>query len=86
MGLPGSTRGVSAERPYTYDDNPWRGAAVAPMASNIQWDVFRKGDTTLVRMLYNEKETAFRAGCHPVSKGSKFYDLDELERCFGRTS
>jgi hypothetical protein len=36
-------------------------------------------------MLYNEKETAFKAGCRPVSKGSKFYDLDELERCFGRT-
>ncbi|GAA3903415.1 lipoprotein [Streptomyces lacrimifluminis] len=86
MGLPGSTRGVSAQRPYTYGDNPWRGAAVAPMASNIQWDVFRKGDTTLVRMLYNEKETAFKAGCRPVSKGSKFYALDELERCFGRTS
>ncbi|ELP62271.1 histidine-type phosphatase [Streptomyces turgidiscabies] len=86
MGLPGSTQGATATRPYTYGGNPWRGAAVAPMASNIQWDVFRKGDTTLVRMLYNEKETAFRAGCRPVSKGSKFYDLDELERCFGRTS
>ncbi|MFI1360409.1 histidine-type phosphatase [Streptomyces sp. NPDC020898] len=86
MGLPGSTQGATAETPYTYADNPWRGAAVAPMASNIQWDVFRKGDTTLVRMLYNEKETAFKTGCRPVSKGSKFYDLNELERCFGRTS
>ena len=86
MGLPGSTQGVTAAKPYTYAGNPWRGAAVAPMASNIQWDVFRKGDTTLVRMLYNEKETAFKTGCRPVSKGSKFYDLDELERCFGRTS
>ncbi|MGW3650427.1 histidine-type phosphatase [Streptomyces sp. NPDC000878] len=86
MGLPGSTQGVTAAKPYTYASNPWRGAAVAPMASNIQWDVFRKGDTTLVRMLYNEKETAFKTGCRPVSKGSKFYDLDELERCFGRTS
>ncbi len=86
MGLPGSTQGVTAAEPYTYADNPWRGAAVAPMAANIQWDVFRKGDTTLVRMLYNEKETAFRTGCRPVSKGSTFYDLGELERCFGRTS
>lgn len=42
--------------------------------------------TTLVRMLYNEKETAFKAGCRPVDKGSKFYALDELERCFARTS
>ncbi|MET7482977.1 histidine-type phosphatase [Streptomyces sp. NPDC005538] len=85
MGLPGSTQGVTVERPYTYASNAWRGAAVAPLGSNIQWDVYRKGSTYLVRMLYNEKETAFKAGCRPVSKGSKFYDLDELERCFGRT-
>lgn len=86
MGLPGSTEGATAARPYTYADNPWRGASVAPLGSNIQWDVFRKGDTYLVRMLYNEKETAFKTGCRPVSPGSTFYDLAELERCFGRTS
>lgn len=39
----------------------------------------------LPRMLRNEKETAFRAGCHQIAKNSTFYDLDELERCFGRT-
>ena len=86
MQLPGSTTPVTEGQPYTYADNAWRGASVAPMAANIQWDVFRKGDTYLVRMLYNEKETAFKQGCAPVSKGSKFYDLDELERCFGRTA
>ncbi|QWB25732.1 MULTISPECIES: histidine-type phosphatase [Streptomyces] len=85
MKLPGSTAGVTAQKPYTYPDNPWRGASVAPMASNIQWDVFHKGNTYLVRMLYNEKETAFKAGCRPVAKGSKFYDLKELERCFNRS-
>lgn len=84
MGLPGSTRPATPGEPYTYADNPWRGAAVSPLGANIQWDVFRKGDRWLVRMLYNEKETAFRAGCRPVAKGSAFYDLDELERCFGR--
>lgn len=86
MGLLGSTEGVTADQPYTYAGNPWRGASVAPLGSNIQWDVYRKGSTYLVRMLYNEKETAFKAGCRPVSKGSKFYDLNELERCFGRTT
>jgi len=86
MGLPGSTQGVTAAKPYTYADNAWRGAAVAPLGSNIQWDVYRKGNAYLVRMLYNEKETAFKSGCEPVSKGSKFYDLNELERCFGRTT
>lgn len=85
MGLPGSTEPVTAQRPYTYAANPWRGAAVSPLGANIQWDVFQKGDRLLVRMLYNEKETAFKAGCTPIAKGSKFYDLDELERCFGRS-
>ncbi|POX64085.1 histidine-type phosphatase [Streptomyces sp. Ru62] len=84
MGLPGSTQPATPGEPYTYADNPWRGAAVSPLGANIQWDVFRKGDRWLVRMLYNEKETAFRAGCRPVAKGSAFYDLHELERCFGR--
>ncbi|MCX5057251.1 MULTISPECIES: histidine-type phosphatase [unclassified Streptomyces] len=84
MGLPGSTKAAKPGKPYTYADNPWRGANVAPLASNIQWDVYRKGSRYLVRMLYNEKETAFKAACRPVSKGSRFYDLNELERCFGR--
>ncbi|MFI8895255.1 histidine-type phosphatase [Streptomyces paradoxus] len=84
MKLPGSTQGVTPEKPYTYADNTWRGASVAPMAANIQWDVFAKGNRYLVRMLYNEKETPFKTGCHPISKGSTFYDFKELERCFNR--
>ncbi|MDX3804487.1 histidine-type phosphatase [Streptomyces sp. AK04-3B] len=84
MGLPGSTKPVTADRPYTYAGNAWRGADVAPLGANIQWDVYEKNGRYLVRMLYNEKETAFKAGCAPIAKGSRFYDLDELERCFGR--
>lgn len=84
MGLPGSTQQATDARPYTYATNSWRGADVAPLSANIQWDVFRKGNTYLVRMLYNEKETAFKASCRPIAKGSAFYDLDELEQCFGR--
>lgn len=86
MGLPGSTRGATEAKPYTYADNSWRGASVAPLGSNVQWDVYEKNGRYLVRMLYNERETAFKAGCTPVSRGSKFYDLSELERCFGRDS
>ncbi|WP_225812286.1 histidine-type phosphatase [Streptomyces spinosus] len=84
MGLPGSTKPATPGEPYTYADNAWRGAAVSPLGANIQWDVYRGGSRWLVRMLYNEKETPFKAGCRPVAKGSAFYDLDELERCFGR--
>lgn len=85
MRLPGSTRATEPGEAYTYADNPWRGADVSPLGANIQWDVFAKGDRYLVRMLYNEKETAFKPGCRPVAEGSSFYDLDELERCFGRS-
>ncbi|MFF4901647.1 histidine-type phosphatase [Streptomyces sp. NPDC001068] len=84
MGLPGSGRPAKPGRTYTYANNPWRGAEVAPLASNIQWDVFRKGDDYLVRMLYDEKEIPFKAGCRPISRGSTFYRLDELEKCFDR--
>ncbi|MGW5426373.1 histidine-type phosphatase [Streptomyces sp. NPDC004059] len=84
MGLPGSTKPATPSKPYTYADNPWRGASVAPLGANIQWDVYEKDGRYLVRMLYNERETPFKAGCRPVAKGSDFYDLDELERCFGR--
>ncbi|MEV7216557.1 histidine-type phosphatase [Kitasatospora cineracea] len=98
LGLPGSTEQADPAHPYSYADNPWRGAEVSPMAANIQWDLYRStADSAdpaagggkgrpgyLVRMFYNEKETAFKDGCRPIAKGSAFYDLAELERCFGR--
>ncbi|WP_093778458.1 histidine-type phosphatase [Streptomyces sp. yr375] len=85
LGLPGSTDPATVDQPYTYAANPWRGADVAPLGSNIQWDVYENNGRYALRMLYNERETAFKAACHPLAKGSKFYDLDELERCFGRS-
>ncbi|CAM5230414.1 histidine-type phosphatase [Streptomyces xanthochromogenes] len=87
MGLPGSTSPVRPDEPYAYDSNPWRGARVAPMAANIQWDLYAstpkegKPATYLVRMLYNEKETAFKSACKPTDKGSYFYALTELRSC-----
>ena len=90
LGLPGSTKGAALDRPYSYQNNPWRGASVAPMAANVEWDLYAgtprhgKGTEYLVRMLYNEKETAFKASCAPVSHGSHFYDLNELKRCYGK--
>lgn len=84
MQLPGSTRQASPTQLYTYENNPWRGARVSPMAANVQWDLYRKGDRYLVRMLYNEAETPFKADCRPVSAGSLFYAVEELKRCFSR--
>jgi len=81
LGLPGSTK--PATTTYSYPNNPWRGASVAPMGANLQWDLYAGHGRYLVRMLYNEKETAFRAGCRPIAPRSYFYDLDELQRCYG---
>ncbi len=85
LQLPGSTRQLPVGTEFTYANDPFRGARVAPMAANIQWDLFRRGDTYLVRMLYNEKQTAFKASCKPIHRGSDFYELDELEHCYGYT-
>jgi hypothetical protein len=67
------------------------------MAANVEWDLYAgtprggngkpataRGTEYLVRMLYNEKETAFKRACKPVAKGSYFYDLNELKRCFNK--
>jgi hypothetical protein len=83
LGLPGSTVQQPVGDEYTYADNPFRGADVAPMAANIQWDMFSNGKTDLVRMLVNEKQTRFKAGCTPIARGSYYYSLDELESCYG---
>jgi len=82
IGLPGSTQQVTAKHPYTYATNAWRGETVTPMAANVQWDVFRNAKgRAIVRMLYNEKEIPFRAGCRPIARGSFFYDATEVRRC-----
>lgn len=82
LELPGSTEQQPTDTLYTYANNPWRGALVSPMAANIQWDVFTDAaGKSIVRMLYNERETAFAAPCTPVAAGSFFYDAAELQRC-----
>ncbi|MCT9089830.1 histidine phosphatase family protein [Streptomyces sp. ASQP_92] len=91
MGLPAGTAPAEPGRPYTYGNSQWRGAEVSPMAANIQWDLFANKPSKdrpasyLVRMLYNEKETAFRWSCEPVAKHSYFYELDELKRCLAHS-
>jgi hypothetical protein len=82
IGLPGSTQPVTPDAPYSYATNAWRGETVTPMAANIQWDVYRDASgRAIVRMLYNEREIAFRASCTPIAPGSHFYDVSEVRRC-----
>ena len=88
LGLLGATTQVAAGGTYTYADNPWRGAAIAPLASNIQWDIFRNGSgTLLVKMFYNEKETDFPAACEAArylaGSTSHYYDFSRLKTCYG---
>ncbi|MEZ2121062.1 histidine-type phosphatase [Corynebacterium sp. CCM 9203] len=66
-----------------YDkDNPWNSSVTVPMATNIQWDAFRNSaGITVVRMLFNEKETPFGPKCQPIADGSPFYTLKELQSC-----
>lgn len=74
---------------YSYANNPWRGAEVSPMAANVQWDVVRNSaGKLLVKMLYNEKETDFKADCDGArfAAGSHYYDYARLKACYGRTS
>ena len=76
---------VPAAQTYSYDNNPWRGDQVSPMAPNVQWDVYRNGTSLAVRMLYNERETDFQAACDgaKLSAGSHFYDYARLKACYG---
>lgn len=85
MQLKGSEAGVSRDAGYTLQTSPWRGGWVSPYSANIQWDVYRnQAGGLLVKMLYNEKETAFKDSCKPISADSYFYQFSELTRCYGK--
>src|SRR5262249_52829177 len=47
LGLPGATTAVPAAQDYQYATNDWRGERIAPLAGNVQWDVFGNGSGTL---------------------------------------
>ncbi|MFJ4045770.1 histidine-type phosphatase [Microbacterium sp. NPDC089987] len=90
VAAPDDTEPSSADHVYDYENNPWRGAEVTPMAANVQWDVVARAGvdpatgidyTPLVRMLYNERETAFADGCRPIADGSNWVKVTELKRC-----
>ena len=89
MGLKNVLQQQPLATMYSYDNNPWRGEYVSPMAANMQWDVVRdaKG-TLLVKMLYNEKETDFKAACDGAryAAGSHYYDYGKLKACYGHNA
>ncbi|MNT38596.1 hypothetical protein D3C72_1747980 [compost metagenome] len=87
MKLEGSRQSAKPGELMSQANNEWRGGWVSPYAANIQWDVYRN-DTgrVLVKMLYNERELAFKEGCISIEAGSFFYDFGELKRCYGYPS
>jgi acid phosphatase len=85
LGLANVLAPLPKVQTYSYDNNPWRGELVAPMAANVQWDVFRNGEgKLLVKMLHNEKETAFKPACDGarIAPTSYYYDYSRLRACY----
>lgn len=89
MGLKNVLQQVPVVQTYAWANNPWRGEYVSPMAANMQWDVYRNGaGTLLVKMLYNEREADFKAGCDGAraSGTQHFYDWEKLKACYGHVA
>jgi hypothetical protein len=89
LGLKNIAVQVPRAQMFSYDTNPWRGETVSPMAANVQWDVARNsGGRLLVKMLYNEKETDFKAACDGArfAPGSHYYDYTLLKACYAHTA
>ncbi len=87
LGLPAAARQVTERIPYAPASNGWRGAQIAPMAANLQWDMFADaGGRTLVRLLYNEGQMDFKQACEQarIAPHSHYYDYRELRRCYAQ--
>ncbi|BEV16524.1 histidine-type phosphatase [Herbaspirillum sp. DW155] len=87
MGLPGAAQQVDEREPYAPARNGWRGAQIAPMAANLQWDMFADAaGRTVVRLLYNEAEVDFKPSCDAarISPGSHYYDYHALRACYAQ--
>ncbi|WP_445117071.1 histidine-type phosphatase [Acinetobacter sp. WZC-1] len=70
---------------FNYENSQWRGEEVSPMAANLQWDIYQNDQgRTLVKMLYNEKETGFKKACDAAryQPGSFYYDYLKLKQCY----
>ncbi|WCC79340.1 histidine-type phosphatase [Cutibacterium equinum] len=82
IGAPGSRTQISPEETNFWQATDWRGSKVAPLASNVQWDVFESSSgQKVVRMLLNEQQATFGRGCRPITANSFFYTVDELKHC-----
>ncbi|WP_344770917.1 hypothetical protein [Aeromicrobium panaciterrae] len=79
LQLPGSEKQAAKGEVYTYDNNPWRGSVAGRLAGNVEWVAYRKGESVLVTMRYNEQPVPFKADCKAAAPF--FYEVAELKRC-----
>jgi len=87
LGLPGKSTPLPRAQTFSYANNPWRSADVAPYAANVQWDSFKDAaGRHIVRMLYDEAETDFKPACDGarIAPRSHYYDVVRLRACYGR--
>lgn len=54
--LKGMMNALPLSQTYNYQNSQWRGVDISPMATNMQWDVYKNSNNQiLVKMLYNER-------------------------------
>jgi hypothetical protein len=58
---------------------------MVPLSANIEWTVWEKGDTHLVSISFNERQTTVGRDCQPYEGTKNFYELEELRTCLGAT-
>lgn len=88
MDLPGAASQTPRNQTFSYKNNIWRGARIAPMAANLQWEMYQNVEgELLVRLLYNEGESDFSAACASAKwqRNSHFYHYSQLKRCYTKT-
>jgi len=83
LGLPGADEPGKPGEIYTYENNDFRVSRIAQLSSNIEWVVWRKGDTHIVSVSHNEVQTTVGRGCEPYQDTKNFYELEELRTCLG---
>lgn len=83
--LKGMMTPLALNQTYSYSTSTWRGEDISPMAANMQWDIYQNAQGyTLVKMLYNEKETLFKSSCDYAryNPSSFYYDYQKLKQCY----
>jgi hypothetical protein len=85
LELKGMMQSVPFSQTYNYSNSTWRGEDISPMAANMQWDIYQNSQgQTLLKMLYNEKETSFKKDCDYAryKTNSYYYDYLKLKQCY----